>query len=73
MGRVLKTYTTASNSAINFQNEVVNLKEVTYIEGYSSVQYLMMKFTGMGGMLGNKLFIDKIVTFDCKNEKYSIE
>jgi hypothetical protein len=73
MGRVLKTYTTGSNSAINFQNESVNLKEVTYIEGYSSFQYLMMKFTGMGGMLGNKLLIDKIVTFDCENEKYSIE
>ncbi len=73
MGRILKTYTTESNSAINFQNQVINLKEVTYIEGYSSFQYLMMKFTGMGGMLGNKLLIDKIVTFDCKNEKYSIE
>lgn len=72
-GNTLTIYTSASNKQIKFQNKSLRLDEVTYIDGYSTIQYLMMKFSGMGGMLGNKIFMDKTITFDCKNEEYLIE
>ncbi len=73
MGNILTTYTTKTKEQIKFQKTTLRLNEVTYIEGYSSIQYLMMKLTRMGGMLGNKAFFDKTLILDCKNQKYLME
>jgi hypothetical protein len=71
-GNVLKTYTTKSEKNIEFENIKINLIEVTYIEGTSFIQNSLMKLSGMGGMIGNKIFIDKVIILDCKNQKMGI-
>lgn len=72
LGNILKTYTTKSNKNIQFENTKIALTEVTYIEGTTLIQNLLMKSSGMGGMIGNKIFRTKILLLDCKNQKFGI-
>ena len=72
LGNVLKTYTTKSDKSIQFKNTTINLSEVTYIKGTTLIQNLLMKSSGMGGMIGNKIFKDKILILDCANQKMGI-
>ena len=51
----------------------LNLSEVTYIEGTSQIQNILMKLSGMQGMIGNKLFLNHTLIIDCKNEKFKVE
>ena len=71
-GNVLKTYTTKSDKYIRFENTKIDLNEVTYIEGTTFIQNSLMKLSGMGGMIGNKIFINKVLILDCKNQKIGI-
>ena len=71
--RVLTTYTANCNQDIIFNNLKVPLQNVTYVEGYSQIQYLMMKFSGMTGMLGNKIFLNKSLYLDGTQKKMGIE
>lgn len=71
--RVLTTYTADCNQSIIFDNQKVPLKNVTYVEGYSQIQYAMMKFSGMTGMLGNKIFLNKSLYLDCTQNKIGIQ
>lgn len=70
--RTLTSYTAKSNKIIKFKNKELLLSEVTYIEGFSQSQYMLMKFSGMTGMLGNKIFLKNTLYIDCKEEKISI-
>ena len=71
--KALTTYTTNCNQKIQFQNQEITLNKVTYVEGFSQVQYAMMKFSGMTGMLGNKIFLNNTLYFDCTQNKMGIE
>jgi len=71
--RVLTTYTANCKQNIIFDNQKIPLKNVTYVEGYSQIQSAMMKFSGMTGMLGNKIFLNKILYLDCTQNKMGIE
>lgn len=71
-GKSLEVHNIASNSIIKFGEEEILLDEVTYIEGTSIVQNLLMYFSGMGGMIGNKLFIDKTLILDARNRKFAV-
>lgn len=69
----LTTFSTASNQTIQFRNTKVSLNEITYVQGFSKSQYLLMKFSGMTGMLGNKIFLKNSIYIDCTDNKMSIE
>lgn len=69
----LTTFTANSKNKIIFGNKNILLNEVTYVDGYSQTQYLLMKFSGMTGMLGNKIFIKNTLFLDGKNMKMSIK
>ena len=71
-GNTLTTYNIKSDRVIDFGMIAIKLDQVTYIEGATFAQNILMRLTGMGGMIGNKLFIDKILILDCKNEKYVV-
>lgn len=71
--QVLTTYTAETNKKIAFKNTQIQLKEITYVDGYSKSQYYLMKFSGMSGMLGNKIFLQKQLYIDAKNMKMYIE
>ena len=72
LGNPLKVHNIASRGSITFGNEVIPLNYVTYIEGTSMVQNLLMYFSGMRGMIGNKLFMDRILILDAANEKMAV-
>jgi hypothetical protein len=70
---VLTTYTANCNQNIKFNTQDVLLHNVTYVEGYSKIQYWLMKFSGMTGMLGNKIFLNNSLYFDCVQNKMGID
>ena len=72
-GNMLTVNTSPAKQKIEIGNKNLNLSEVTYIEGTSKMQNLLMKFSGMQGMIGNKLFLDHQIIIDCKNEKFKVE
>lgn len=72
-GNVLTTYTAQSKNEIHFSKAKVTLKQVTYVEGFSKTQYYLMKFSGMSGMLGNRIFLDKEIFIDCENQQMGIK
>jgi hypothetical protein len=71
--KVLTTYTANCNQRLKFGDQELPLNNVTYVEGYSQVQYSMMKFSGMTGMLGNKIFLKNTLYIDCTQNKMRIE
>lgn len=72
-GKELKVITAPSNQEIRFGNKILRLSEVTCIEGTSKAQNFLMKLSGMQGMIGNKLFLNRKIILDCRNQVYKIE
>ncbi|MBG6063238.1 hypothetical protein IWX83_003048 [Flavobacterium sp. CG_9.1] len=72
-GKVLTTYTANCDQNIQFSDQKIKLTNVTYVEGFSQTQYSMMKFSGMTGMLGNKIFLHNSLYIDCTKNKIGIE
>jgi hypothetical protein len=70
---VLTTFTANCNQKLKFDTQEIPLNNVTYVEGFSQVQYSMMKFSGMTGMLGNKIFLNNSLYIDCTQNKMGIE
>ncbi|GAB1346825.1 hypothetical protein MASR1M104_17240 [Cloacibacterium normanense] len=70
---MLTTYTANCKQKIQIANVEIPLNNVTYVEGFSQAQYAMMKFSGMTGMLGNKIFSNNILYIDCTQNKIAIE
>jgi len=71
-GNTLRTYTVETNGIIDFGTAKVKLESVTYVEGSSYLQEILARATGMGGLIGNKIFRHKQVLIDCKNKKFGI-
>lgn len=72
-GNILTTYTAETNNNIDFAGKKIPLSHVTYVEGFSKSQYYLMKFSGMSGMLGNRIFLKNEVYIDCKNLQMGIQ
>ncbi len=72
-GKTLSVYSASAKKKIQFQELLLDLSEVTYIEGTSDLQKFLMKRSGMQGMIGNKLFLNHKLILDCKNEKFKLE
>jgi hypothetical protein len=72
-GNTLSVYSASAKKKIQFKNTTLNLSEVTYIEGTSSLQKFLMKRSGMQGMIGNKLFLNHKLILDCRNKKFKLE
>lgn len=71
--KILTTFTANCNQKITFNNQKIRLNNVTYVEGFSQTQYSMMKFSGMTGMLGNKIFLNNSLYIDCTQNKMGIK
>lgn len=72
-GRILTSYSAKTNESILFNETKIPLRNLTHIEGFSQTQYLLMKFSGMTGMLGNKIFLNHILYFDGAENKMAIQ
>ena len=71
-GNILTTYTATSENKIDFGGTKIPLNKVTYVEGYSKTQYLLMKFSGMSGMLGKALFLNNEIFIDAEHLEMGI-
>ncbi|WP_127122259.1 hypothetical protein [Chryseotalea sanaruensis] len=71
-GNTLTVHTKESNKVIDFGSTITPIANVTFIEGTSFLQNLLMRFSEMDGMIGNKLFKDKVVVLNCAHEKFAI-
>lgn len=71
--KILMAYSANCDQKIQISNQEIPLKTVTYVEGISKVQYSMMKYSGMTGMLGNKIFLNSELFIDCINNKMGIK
>jgi len=69
---VLTTYTTDCKENINFKYNEIPVNHITYVEGFSTAQFSMMKFSGMSGMLGNRIFLNNAIFIDCTAGKMAI-
>ena len=72
-GNTLQVYTTQAKGKVAMGRNQIDLQEVTYVAGYSTTQELLMRFSGMQGMIGNKFFLGKTLVLDVKNERYCLE
>lgn len=70
--RVLVAHSLASNAHITIANTVIPIKFSAYIDGVSNSQVEYMSKMGMGGMTGNKLFLNHILVLDTKNQKFGL-
>lgn len=71
-GNTLTVHTKACARQVSFGSSIVPLTDITYIEGTSAVQEMLMRFSGMEGMIGNKLFWNKTLILDCAAEKFVV-
>lgn len=72
-GNVLRVISAPADRSFKIGTRELKLSEVTYVEGTSQMQNLLMKTSGMQGMIGNQLFINSKLILDCKNEKFKVE
>lgn len=72
-GSTLLVKTKTANKTMSIGNNMLKLSEVTYIEGTSTTQNMLMRLSGMEGLIGNKLFINHKLILDCANEKFKVE
>ncbi|MBB6369632.1 hypothetical protein [Chryseobacterium shigense] len=72
-GNMLTVISAPAQQTIKIGSSTLELSEITYIEGTSKMQNLLMKTSGMQGMIGNKLFLNHQLILDCKNEKFKIK
>ena len=69
---ILTTYTADCKENINFKYKEIPVNHITYVEGFSTAQFSMMKFSGMSGMLGNRIFLNNAIFIDCIAGKMAI-
>lgn len=72
-GNTLSVYSASAKKKIQFDKVILDLSEVTHIEGTSDLQKFLMKRSGMQGMIGNKLFLNHKLILDCRNEKFKLK
>ena len=69
-------YTTSTDQRLKFGDVSFPIKNVTYSNGTSYIQRIFMpiflKIIDVGGLTGNKLFLNKIIIIDTKNLNFGI-
>ncbi|KAA9339729.1 hypothetical protein F0P96_03690 [Hymenobacter busanensis] len=71
-GKTLTAHTAPTTTSLGFGPSTVPLGTVTYIEGTSWSQNMMMRVSGMGGMLGNEPFAARIVVLDVSGGRFGV-
>jgi hypothetical protein len=71
-GRTMTANSFAVADSVVFGSQVVPLRQATYMEGASEAQVQQMKAFGIGGMTGNKLFLQWALVLDTKQKKFGL-
>lgn len=64
--------TVATNDSINIGVKTIPIVATTYMENVSETMISQMMKMGIGGMTGNKLFLDYTLVLDAKNKKFGV-
>lgn len=70
--KYVTAYTIASGTSITIGDASIPVHYATYIEGASNARAEQMMQMGIGGMTGNKLFLDYTLVLDTKNKKFGL-
>ena len=65
-------HTFPSNDSIVLAGGTIPLGEVTWVSGASASQVQQMKQLGIGGVMGNRIFLDKVLVLDTRRQKFGI-
>jgi len=71
-GKTLTANTVATSDSLVLASNKRPIKFATYIEGASDTQVQQMMKMGIGGMTGNKLFLNAILVLDTRNKKFGV-
>lgn len=71
-GRTLTAHTVLTNDSLSMAGQMLPIKKATYIDGASDSQVQQMLKLGIGGMVGNKLFLSRVLLLDTRNKKFGI-
>lgn len=71
-GRQLTAHTAATPAALGLGPATVPLATVTYIKGTTFWQSALMRFSGMGGMLGNAPLTGSVVILDVPGKRFGV-
>jgi hypothetical protein len=70
--RTLTANVFSVRDSVLFGSQTVPLRQAAFIEGASEAQVQQMKAFGIGGMTGNKLFLQWALVLDTKQKKYGL-
>lgn len=71
-GRALTAHTAPTADSLEMASRKLAITRVTYISGASAAQVEQMKKIGIGGMTGNRLFINYRLLLDMKRRQFAI-
>jgi len=71
-GRQLKVHLAPTSIEISMAGEPVEIKQVAYVEGMPEENIGHMRSTGMQGMIGNTLFLRKVLYLDFRSMKFGL-
>lgn len=71
-GRTMTANSFAAADSVVFGVQAAPLRQVTYMDGASEAQVQQMKAFGIGGMTGNKLFLNYAFVLDTKGKKFGL-
>ncbi|MBJ6143147.1 hypothetical protein [Hymenobacter sp. BT559] len=72
LGRTLTAHTVATAATLQLGRVAVPLQTVTYMEGTTLLQRSLMRFSGMGGMLGNRPFNQHTIIVDVAHQRFGL-
>lgn len=70
--RTLTSYTVPTAAALQLDKTSLPLGTTTYMDGTSLTQNLLMRFSGMGGMLGNRAFDGHTILLDVAGGQFGV-
>ncbi|MFN8252802.1 MAG: hypothetical protein U0V75_13115 [Ferruginibacter sp.] len=71
-GKYLIVNTVTTKDSIEIGDTKITIRKASFIEGVSNSQAEQMMKMGIGGMTGNKLFLDYKLVIDTKNKKFGL-
>lgn len=71
-GKMMTANTLPTMDSIDMASQKMPIRAVTYFEGFSDTQAAQMMKMGMGGMTGNRLFLNAVLVLDMKNKKFGV-
>jgi hypothetical protein len=71
-GKMMTANTVPSYDSLEIAFQKIPIRNVTWFEGFSDSQAARMMKMGMGGMTGNRLFLNSVLVLDMKNKKFGL-